>query len=154
MQLYQGNMDSLPQSGIREATSKRVLIVDDNPDSAEVLLEVMETFGHEVKAVTSAGEALAVAPNFRPDIAFIDIGMPGVDGYALVAFLRSMEELKECRFVAATGYHGEGAAARSRAAGFHQHLAKPLSIDALRRAVHEPTNNAPELPETGTAKVR
>jgi CheY-like chemotaxis protein len=126
---------SLPRSGIRAVTSKRVLIVDDDEDFGEMLLILLEGIGHEAKAVWSADHALELAATFRPHVTFIDIGMPIIDGYALVGLLRSIEELKDCRFVAATGYGGQAAVARSLAAGFHEHITKPLSFEAVAAAL-------------------
>ncbi len=114
---------------------RRVLVVDDNEDGAEMLALQLQAEGHEAVAVHSGAEALDVAPSCRPDIAFVDIGMPGMDGYELARRLRRNPILSRTILVALTGYGQEEDIERSRAAGFDAHLVKPADIDAVRRMV-------------------
>jgi CheY-like chemotaxis protein len=120
-----------PPSGASDQTSpqQRVLVVDDNADSADLLELFLRRAGHDARAAATARAALAVAPDFRPHVALIDIGLPDMDGYTLTNRLRAMPELRECRFIAVTGHTSHSAIARSIAAGFEAHLSKPVNVD-------------------------
>ena len=104
--------------------SRKVLVVDDNPDAGELLRLLLELGGHESRVVTCARDALAIAGELRPEVALIDIGLPDMNGYALTKALRA--QLGECRFIAITGHSSPSAVARSIAAGFETHLTKPV----------------------------
>ena len=126
----------LPPSGVRDpSNSRRVLVVDDDPDSCEVLCMVLEAGGHEPRAATSAAEAVALAPEFKPHVALIDLDLHVTDGCELVRLLALIPELEGCRFVATTGYSEPEAVARSTAAGFEIHLTKPMSVADVLTAV-------------------
>jgi len=119
-------------SGVHQPESaQRVLVVDDNADTAELLRTVVERAGYDVQSASSAREALAVAGEFRPQVALIDIGLPDMDGYKLAKLLRAQPELEGCRLIAVTGHKSAGAVARSIAAGFEAHLSKPVTADVL-----------------------
>jgi CheY-like chemotaxis protein len=107
-----------------------VLIVDDNHDSAELLALVLGREGHETCVAHDPAEAIPLADAFRPDLAFLDIGLPGMDGFQLLEVLRGMPALASCQFVAVTGYEEEVASA-SGARGFDAHLLKPIDLSAL-----------------------
>ncbi|MEZ4404895.1 MAG: ATP-binding protein [Polyangiales bacterium] len=113
----------------------RVLVVDDNADAAELLAEALQMLGHEVYTAPDPAEALAIAPVVRPQVALLDIGLPVMDGYELAGRLRALPELEGCRYVAVTGYGQPADKARARAAGFDEHLVKPVSIDDVQRVV-------------------
>ena len=115
------------------AATRRVLVVDDNVDSADSLAELLRVWGHEAKAVHNGSEALAVAPRFRPEVAILDIGMPDISGFDLACQLRQRSELDGTMFVALTGYGQEEDRRRSAEAGFQAHLVKPVDPEALRR---------------------
>ncbi len=115
------------------AEAKRVLVVDDNTDAAEVLGEILRSFGHEVTVATSPLAALEVAPAFAPDVAILDIGLPIMDGYTLGRELRSKQACANCKLIALTGYGQKSDKARSAAAGFQAHLVKPVSIQLLQQ---------------------
>jgi CheY-like chemotaxis protein len=133
----------LPPSRVRStAGSRRVLIVDDDVDSRELLTIVLESHGHETRAAASAEEALAIASEYQPDWGFIDVSLPGMNGHELASQLRVLPELAGCQLVAVTGYSGQEAKARSAAAGFDVHLTKPINIRdvlALVETSSEPT---------------
>jgi signal transduction histidine kinase len=118
------------------ASTKRVLIVDDNVDAADALVELLEALGYEAKAAHDAIEALELAPTFRPDICLLDIGLPVMDGYELAARLRSASLVgDDTRIIAVTGYGQDGDRRRAREAGFDAHVVKPVTLDALTRAM-------------------
>jgi two-component system CheB/CheR fusion protein len=104
----------------------RVLVVDDNVDSADSIAAILGTSGHEVEIAYSAQKALEMAVEYQPDIMLLDIGLPGMDGYEVAKHLRQTPELKEMRLIAITGYGQESDRQRSRAAGFDEHVVKPV----------------------------
>jgi CheY-like chemotaxis protein len=115
--------------------SKRVLIVDDNVDSADSLATVLRLDGHETDRVYSARDALERSVSFRPDVILLDIGLPEVDGYEVARRLRATPGLERLRLIALTGYGQPEDRARTRAAGFDDHLVKPVEFPALERAI-------------------
>jgi CheY-like chemotaxis protein len=95
----------LRSSGVREVSNScRVLIVDDNADSADLLAFVLARAGYELRVAGTPAAALALADEFCPQIALIDIGLPDMDGYELLGVLRRKPQLDQCRFIAVTGY--------------------------------------------------
>lgn len=126
----------VPPSGARQSTlQRRVLVVDDDADSADLLVQLLEMRGHEVRSVHSASQALAEASEFLPQVAILDVGLPDMSGYELAQLLRKTEGLGECKLIAVTGYSGDGVLARCKMAGFDQHLVKPVDLEALARSV-------------------
>ena len=115
----------------RAAVTRRILVVDDNADAADLLGEVLDAHGHEIRVALDGPSALRVAEEFRPEIAVLDLGLPVMDGYELAQRLRATPALAGLRLIAVTGYGQETDRARSRAAGFDAHLAKPVSVDQL-----------------------
>ena len=111
----------------------KVLVVDDSRDTRESLAEWLRLQGHEVMTAAHADEARSLARETRPDVALLDIGLPGIDGYQLARLLR--EDLREIRVIATSGYGQPEALERSREAGFDLHLVKPLDLRALRDAL-------------------
>lgn len=129
-------MNTRRGSGTRKLSEiRRVLIVDDNCDSAELLALLLGREGHETRVAYDGQEALSVAAGFRPNIAFLDIGLPGMDGYQLLNALRARPEHARCKFVAVTGH--EQLCPTSGAAAFDAHLVKPVDLDAVVRLVVE-----------------
>ena len=105
-------------------------MVEDDFDSAELLSILIEQAGHECRVALNASEARVILADFTPDVALIDIGLPGETGYQLVQSLKP--ELGDCRLVAITAYVGSAMAKRSLEAGFEAHLTKPVSLELLR----------------------
>ncbi|HZX81260.1 MAG TPA: ATP-binding protein, partial [Lysobacter sp.] len=126
-----------PRTSTRPSRRRRVLVVDDNQDAATTLAMMLELEGHATCVAFSAQDALARADGFRPDIAFLDIGMPGMNGYELARALRDLPALAGIRLVAVSGWGGEEDKRRSAEAGFDRHLTKPVSIEAVQKAVAE-----------------
>ena len=123
-------MSPRSSSGTRNLSQiRRVLIVDDNHDSAELIALVLGREGHETRLAHDAREALSLALDFRPNIAFLDIGLPDMDGFELLSALRVKPELEGCRFVAVTGYDELGSSPEG--ARFDAHLVKPIDLSAL-----------------------
>ena len=113
--------------------SFRVLVVDDNTDAAESLSLLLQMNAHEIRTATNGRDALALVRDFTPDIAFLDIGMPGMTGYELAARLRAVPQLARTTLVAVTGWGSDEDQQRAREAGFDHHFTKPIGADAVSR---------------------
>jgi len=128
-----------PAGGPVWATSdvtRRVLVVDDNRDAAEMLSQLLARAGHQVEIAVDASQALSAADAFRPQIAILDIGLPVMDGYALGRELRARLSSAPI-LIALTGYGHERDQRRSEEAGFASHLVKPVDARRLIDIVDE-----------------
>jgi len=123
----------LADAGDREpqAHVQRVLIIEDNVDSAASLKDALELSDHVVAVAHTGREGLEKAREFRPDVILCDIGLPEMDGYEVARRLRSDSELRAVPLVALSGYAQPEDVQRARDAGFKDHLAKPPSIEVL-----------------------
>ena len=111
--------------------ARRVLIVEDHADAREGLRLLLTYAGHEVETSEDVSGGLDKLKTFRPEVALIDIGLPGVDGYALARLARQIPEAKATYLVALTG-HGQAEDQRKAlAAGFDTHMTKPLDLARL-----------------------
>jgi PAS domain S-box-containing protein len=116
----------------RPVAAYRILVVDDNTDSAESIALLLELNGHHVRMAHDGPMALEVADSFHPEIVVLDIGLPGMDGYEVARRLRNGGVTHEVLLIALTGYGQAEDRLRSHAAGFDHHLIKPVDIDALQ----------------------
>ena len=116
---------------------RRILIVDDNEDAREGLGLLLRCAGHEVETSEDASSGLDKLRTFQPEIALIDIGLPGVDGYALARMARQTLEAKATCLVALTGYDRAEDRQKALAAGFEAHMAKPIDPDRLYAFLNE-----------------
>ena len=108
----------------------KILVADDYPDGREMLAFFLERQGHSVATATDGADALAVAAAFKPDVAILDIGMPGISGHAVARELRA--QLGDAITLVALSGLGEAAdKARAAEAGFDRHFTKPVDITAL-----------------------
>jgi CheY-like chemotaxis protein len=114
---------------------RRVMIVDDNVDAAEMVAEMLRLLGHVTQIAPDGPTALRAIEAFAPDVALLDIGLPVMDGYELARQLRAKPGASNLRLFAVTGYGQDEDRRRSRDAGFDGHLVKPLDLDAVVRAV-------------------
>lgn len=129
--------------GVRTATApsagsippQRVLVVDDNPDAAESLALLLRLDGHAVRVAHDGPTALAAVETEPPDVVFLDIGMPVMDGYAVARRIRQQPCLGQVRLVALTGWGQEDDRRRSQEAGFDAHLVKPADPRALQHVL-------------------
>ena len=117
------------------ASGRRVLIVDDNVDAAEILAESLRMLGYNPRMATDGPSALEVSRVFRPEVAILDIGLPVMDGYELAGRLRAQLDGAELRLIALTGYGQDADRNRSFAAGFDEHFVKPVDLDELTTAL-------------------
>ncbi|WP_292044185.1 PAS domain-containing protein [Massilia sp. UBA6681] len=121
-----------PETADGAAGGTRILVVDDNVDAAMTLSMILEACGYVTQVAHGGIEALAAAQAFRPQVAFLDIGMPGMDGYETARAMRRLEGLEDVRLVALTGWGAESDRRKSNEAGFDQHLTKPVQLDVVQ----------------------
>ena len=121
--------ESVPTPADTVVTPRRVMVVDDNADGLDMMRLALETKGHEVQSASNGYDAVVVAAAFQPDVAVLDIGLPGIDGYELARTLRATQP--HLRLIALTGYGQNAAAAAALEAGFDAHCTKPLTIARL-----------------------
>ncbi len=113
----------------------RAVVIDDNPDLRELIAELLVTLGHEVVTAGDGLTGLALIRAQRPDVALVDIGLPGLDGYGLARALRRELPDYAVRLVAMTGYGQDGDRARALDAGFDVHIIKPATAATILRAL-------------------
>jgi CheY-like chemotaxis protein len=109
----------------------KILVVDDEPDTLEMFRDALETAGADVRAAPSGHAALAVAETWPPDLVVTDLGLPGMDGYELLAAIRKTRHAAACPAVAVSAYARMDDRSRALAAGFQAHVAKPIEPSAL-----------------------
>jgi two-component system CheB/CheR fusion protein len=119
-------------SDVRPTAAYRILVVDDNVDSAESIGLLLELNAHHVRLAHDGPTALEVATSFRPEVIVLDIGLPGMDGYEVARRLRSGSATRDVLLIALTGYGQAEDRLRSHAAGFDHHLVKPVDTDLLQ----------------------
>jgi CheY-like chemotaxis protein len=112
---------------------RRIVVADDNEDSAESFAMLLSFSGHEVRIAHDGPAALDAVRDFRPDIAFLDIGMPGLTGYQVAEAVRAEPWGQEIKLIAVTGWGQPDDRLRARSAGFDRHLIKPIDPTELDR---------------------
>ena len=122
----------------RSAAPLRTLVIDDNPDVADSLMMLMESFGAEVRVAYDGASGIETAAEFSPDIAFIDIRMPGIDGHETARRLRALLGKDAPTLIALTGLGQEKDRKLSEDAGFDKHLTKPVPAGALEELFRRP----------------
>jgi signal transduction histidine kinase/CheY-like chemotaxis protein len=113
------------------ARTRRVLVADDNEDAGESLAMLLRLDGHEVEVTNNGTDAVALYDRMRPDVAILDIGMPGLSGYEVARRIRDRSKGKEVVLIAVTGWGQESDKARASEAGFDHHFTKPVEPEAL-----------------------
>ncbi len=123
-----------PEPPKTDATARklRVLVVDDNHDAAEVLVMLLESMGLDVKGVNSGPAALAIIPDYRPNVILMDIGMPGMDGNEVARCIRQQPQFDDIKLIALTGWGQEKDRRLSHESGFDYHLTKPVNFKVLK----------------------
>jgi signal transduction histidine kinase/DNA-binding response OmpR family regulator len=139
-------VEALPEAqrpaGADPAVSRRVMVVEDNPDIAETTATMLSLFGHTVCLARDGWQALARVEAFAPEVVLLDIGLPQMDGYEVARRLRQLPQIRQARLVALTGYGQPGDRQRGRDAGFDEHLLKPVDPALLSELIAR----APPLP--------
>lgn len=140
-------------AGEAQTPPRRILIVDDNYDAADSLSLLLRLYGHEVWVATHPVAALQMVGTVAPDLALLDIGLPGMDGYELARRIRQQYPELRVAMVALSGYGRAVDFENSTAAGFDAHLVKPVQIDELERVVRTVhfTPSGPALPVNPSA---
>ena len=135
--------DDIPNYDVFEPSDKlRALVVDDNRDAADLCAKALSFFGHEAKVCYDANSALAAVESYWPQIMFVDIEMPEMNGYELAKKMREIETAASpIKLVAVTGYGQKEDKERARRAGFNMHLAKPVTMQILKQAIDELTKS-------------
>ncbi|MFC5513886.1 response regulator [Massilia jejuensis] len=114
-----------------ESIKKRILVVDDNVDAADMTAQMLQIYGLDAQVAYGGLECLNSARAHRPDLIFLDIGMPVMDGYQVAQAVRADKGLSDVKLVALTAWGDEASRIRARAAGFDIHLTKPANISEL-----------------------
>jgi CheY-like chemotaxis protein len=117
--------------------SRRILIVDDLLPQAKSLAVLLQLRGHDVRIAHDGPHALQILQEFSADVALVDIGLPGMDGYSLARRIREQPQFRTTVLVAQTGWAHEDDRLRSQEAGFNYHLAKPIDHDRLHEILSE-----------------
>jgi signal transduction histidine kinase/DNA-binding response OmpR family regulator len=137
--------------------SRRVMVVEDNPDIAETTATMLTLFGHTVCLARDGWQALARAEAFAPEVVLLDIGLPQMDGYEVARRLRQLPQIRQARLVALTGYGQPSDRQRGRDAGFDEHLLKPVDPallgELIARAPPLPPAAGPAAADSGSPGV-
>jgi CheY-like chemotaxis protein len=136
---------TLQLAGTVETANKkaRILVVDDNVDTARGMERLLKLIGHETAKAHDGNEALQLARKFRPEFILLDIGLPGMDGYEVAARMRQEEWCNDAVIVAVSGYGQDEDRRRSTEAGFDHHLIKPLDDDAQLSLISPARSGSP-----------
>jgi DNA-binding response OmpR family regulator len=128
-----------------QTVKRRIIIVEDDHDYGVLLSRMLQARGHETRVALDALDATLMAADFRPELAIIDLGLPGMDGLELATWLCVHPRLKQTVFIAITGNPAVTLARPKGDAGFHAYLTKPVDIDALLELSEQlrPTLEAP-----------
>ena len=119
------------------AQRKRILVVDDHPDSADALVAMLGMMGHQTMAITDSREAIRSAKRFNPDLALLDLNMPHLSGLELAQMFRDDEQLRSVCLIALTAYGDENYRRLTRSAGFDAHVVKPADPPLLQSIIQQ-----------------
>jgi CheY-like chemotaxis protein len=128
-------LSAMPAAPTPDGRHLRILVVEDNRDSADSLRMLLELYGYEVTVAYSGPEGLRAAERWRPDVILCDIGLPGLDGYGVASRLRQNPSTAAARLIAVTGYGGEFDRRRTKEAGFDGHMVKPVEPETLQQVL-------------------
>ena len=120
-----------------QVVPRRILVVDDNADAAGTMAMVLRLDGHDVQVTHDGPSALSTARTFRPQVVFLDIGLPDMDGYETAIELRRLPGLKDALVIAVTGYNPETNHPGAQEARFDHYLTKPVQFETVRRFIAE-----------------
>ena len=133
--LAAGSADAVPShpAPVSPVHKVRILVVDDNRDAADTLSSLLDLLGHNAQVANDGSSALEAMQDFRPQVVFLDIGMPVMNGYEVAEAIRNDRRFDQPLLVALTGWGGEDDRQRTTAAGFDLHLTKPVDLDAIEK---------------------
>lgn len=133
------NLKTSSPSASQQHSPRRILLVDDNVDYVATMATLLSAMGHDVRTAHEGSTAQHIARNFMPEFAFLDIGMPGLNGYDLARLLRQFPETRHCVLVAVTGWGQDKDRDLSRNAGFNHHLVKPVELGQILEIIQQGT---------------
>ena len=142
---------AMPIPALSDELRRRVLLVDDNKDAAELLGDLLRGLGHEVKTAYDGQAALALIEQFKPQVAILDLDLQEMNGYELAERIRAAHTTSAPRLIALSGNGLQEDRRRSERAGFSQHLVKPVAAERLERSIREsapPPRPAPQAAST------
>lgn len=122
---------------------QRVLVIDDNQDAALLLCTLINTLGHDAYAATNGVSGIAMAKELEPNLVFLDIGMPGMNGYEVCVELRKTPELQHLRICALTAWSDAYTKTECEVAGFDSHLTKPARIALIQNMIAQGIDDSP-----------
>jgi len=117
--------------------ARRILVIDDNEDAAETLSIAVQLMGHEVRTAFNGESGVALLSTYQPDIIFLDLGMPGIDGCETAEKIRAIESARDITLIALTGWGQEETRRKTTQAGFDYHVVKPIDLDLIRSILAE-----------------
>ena len=120
------------------AMQRRILLIEDDDDARDSMAELLRLDGHDVKVASSGNDGVTSASSSAPEFVLVDIGLPDIDGYEVARRLRSNPATSRLRLVAVTGYGTQEDRRSALAAGFDEHLAKPVALDLLKAILSKP----------------
>jgi CheY-like chemotaxis protein len=121
---------------------QRTLVIDDNRDSADTMVALLQLLGHEARCAYDVDEAVRAAQAFAPDVVFLDLNLPQVDGFEVLRRLRRLPGLETVFAAAITGYGQQSDRDRTHAAGFDAHLTKPVGVEQLLGVLQQAKDRA------------
>ena len=132
--------DAAHETAVRAANRnhpppRRVLVIEDNIDQAQTLSALLTLWGHEVKTAQEGMAGIAIAEEFQPHIALVDLGLPSISGYQVARLFRSNPRIQHIRLIAQTGWGQARDRVLTLEAGFDDHLVKPLDPQELERVL-------------------
>jgi CheY-like chemotaxis protein len=122
------------------ASAKRILVVDDNRDAADLTAEMLDLYGHTTAVAYGGREGIAAAVSFDPDVILLDLGMPEVDGFAVASTLRQMSAMRQPALIAYTAWDDVQTRQRTQAGGFDEHMVKPAKFEDILTMVATTTH--------------
>lgn len=114
-----------------ETPTKRILVIDDNSDAADLVAELLEIYGYSVRTAYSGSDGLTKAFDFTPHLVLLDLGMPGMDGFAVASRLRGAANYPQPYIVAYTAWNDVTIKERVKASGFDHHMTKPANFQDI-----------------------
>jgi CheY-like chemotaxis protein len=135
LSLHEEVKAAVTENPVGAGWKRRILVADDNEDAAESLAMLLELSGHEVRIANDGAQALRLAEEFRPDAAFLDIGMPKMNGYLVAQHLRKTPWGGRMRLIALTGWGQEDNKRQAEESGFDHHVTKPVDPDQLEALI-------------------
>lgn len=145
---YHGSHETSAVKAVsRSCSHQRVLVVDDHHDAGSALAQQLELMGCEVRLAADGYEAITITQAFQPNVMFLDIGMPGMDGYETCRNIRTLNGGSAVHIVALSGWGQDQDRQKSAEAGFDQHFAKPLAMDDLEQILASQPASQPALTE-------